>query len=87
MSDLANELREALNDPRRHEWGGPWEHLGDAERDVRVLLDQLEAAEQQVAALREALERIAYAKGNQSNGWAMMQTARAALAATKDGAE
>jgi len=36
---LAAELREALDDPKRGEWGGyPWEHLGDAERDVRVLL-------------------------------------------------
>lgn len=58
MSDLANELREALDDPRRYEWGGPWEHLGDAERDVRVLLDELAAAEQQVAALREAIRHV-----------------------------
>lgn len=36
---LAEELSEALDDERRYTWGdGPWEHLGDAERDVRILL-------------------------------------------------
>lgn len=46
---IARELREALDDPARGEWGGyPWEHLGDAERDVRELLTECER-------LREAL--------------------------------
>lgn len=41
---LAEELRRALDDPKRAEWGdGPWEHLGDAERDVRVLLLGMDA--------------------------------------------
>ena len=43
---LAVELREALDDPRRGEWGGyPWEHLGDAERDVLALLAYIESLE------------------------------------------
>lgn len=51
---LADELREALDDPRRGEWGGyPWEHLGDAERDVRPLLDALAS----LASRLEAAER------------------------------
>lgn len=52
--ELAAELTEALDDPRRGEWGGyPWEHLGDAERDVRVLLAALVVSEQQRERLRE----------------------------------
>jgi hypothetical protein len=51
---LAQELREALDDPKRYEWGeGPWEHLGDAERDVRKLLDGIDA----LAARCDALEK------------------------------
>jgi hypothetical protein len=54
---LAQELREALDDPRRYEWGeGPWEHLGDAEKDVRVLLDTLIAKQEECERLREALD-------------------------------
>jgi hypothetical protein len=62
---LAAELRTALDDPKRYEWGeGPWEHLGDAERDVRALLDALAESERQRADYEQALERSA-AKGCQ----------------------
>lgn len=63
MSALAQELREALDDPKRGEWGGyPWEHLGDAERDVRELLAY-------VGRLESALTEIADAdyRGNRSS--------------------
>jgi predicted Zn-ribbon and HTH transcriptional regulator len=53
------ELREALDDPKRYEWGeGPWEHLGDAERDVRALLDYVDALVAERDRLREALLAI-----------------------------
>jgi hypothetical protein len=48
---LADELRAALDDPQRHVWGGPWEHLGDAEKDVRLLLAG-------IALLRSEIDRL-----------------------------
>ncbi len=43
---LARELNVALEDPKRWEWGDcPWEHLEDAESDVRKLIDGLVAAD------------------------------------------
>jgi hypothetical protein len=58
---LVEELKEALDDPRRDEWGGyPWEHLGDAERDVRKLLTALDRLlvenERLDDAIRDALD-------------------------------
>src|SRR3954454_10251057 len=51
---LVEELREALDDPKRGEWGGyPWEHLGDAERDVRVLLAECGRLRERVRELED----------------------------------
>lgn len=65
MSALSRELRETLDDPKRYDWGGPWEHIGDAERDVRALLDELDTIEEalgqaldQAAVLHAALARV-----------------------------
>jgi hypothetical protein len=56
---LADELREALDDPNRGDWGSyPWEHLGDAERDVRVLLAELTAARQETDTLERKTEQL-----------------------------
>lgn len=52
---LAAELRDALDDPKRYEWGdGPWEHLGDAEKDVRLLLATVDELVDERDALSEA---------------------------------
>ena len=62
---LASELREALDDPKRGEWGGyPWEHLGDAERDVRKLLAALDAERSRA----EQWERDAKTNGEMYQG-------------------
>lgn len=56
---LASALRAALDDPARYEWGeGPWEHLGDAERDVRQLLDDLDALAARVEELEAENARL-----------------------------
>jgi hypothetical protein len=62
LSALATNLTEALDDPKRYEWEDcPWEHLGDAERDVRLLIaDVAELArrlERAEAALRPFTEK------------------------------
>jgi len=54
---LADELQAALDDPKRYEWGeGPWEHLGDAEKDVRLLLAGIAALRDLVAQADRAAE-------------------------------
>lgn len=50
---ISRELREVLEDPERHFWGGPWEHLGDAERDVLKLLDECDRYKQALKDIAE----------------------------------
>lgn len=86
---LAAELRAALDDPARYEWGeGPWEHLGDAERDVRQLLDALDALAARVeelgAALRETARKFTLAEEDKRILEARLRDAQEALRVIED---
>jgi len=62
----AAEIVEAWNDPVQREWGYQWEHLGDAERDIRVLIGGVNEAVRLRAALEELLDVAKRIRGGDS---------------------
>ena len=78
---LADELAEALDDPKRGDWGGyPWEHLGDAERDVRKLLCLRAALREAQDALHKTARRFTLAEEDLRLAQAENERLRVALA-------